>query len=128
MLRSVPIDLPLPLGRSGTNLSPTSLYNTISNNSVFYFYAGVRDCVLSLGGPRDKIVSKEDCIPRSGPISVEASCPINIRVDHKLRYGGSMKLKTKIQSALKVAQNALQVSHVWLPRIMHVKTDLLNHV
>jgi hypothetical protein len=34
----------------------------------------------------------------------------------------------KMQSALKIAYNALQGSHVGLSWIMHVKTNLLNRV
>jgi hypothetical protein len=61
--------------------------NTIGNNLVFCFCARARYRILALGGPGDEVVTKEDCIPRSGPVSVRAPSLICIRVDHKLRCG-----------------------------------------
>jgi hypothetical protein len=66
-------------------VKPTSLYNIIGNNPLFYFTTGARDRILALGGPRDEIVPKENYIPRSGLVSVGASYPISIRVDHKFK-------------------------------------------
>ena len=37
-------------------------------------------------------------------------------------------MKTKIQSTLNIAQDALHGGEVWLSRVMHVKTDLLDGV
>jgi hypothetical protein len=76
-------------------VKPTSLRNTIGNSPIFCFYAVARYRVLALGGSGDEVVTKEDCIPRSGMMSVGALNPINIIVDHKLRCGWSTK-KTKI--------------------------------
>jgi hypothetical protein len=79
-----------------------------------------------LGGPEDEVVTKEDRIPKSGLASIGAPGPISITVDHKLICGLSMKKNTKIQSALKIAENTLQGNHVRLSRIMHMEADLLN--
>jgi hypothetical protein len=68
-------------------MKPTGLRNPIGNNPVFCFYAIARYRVLALGGPGDEIITKEDCIPGSGPVSARAPCPINIRVDYKLGCG-----------------------------------------
>jgi hypothetical protein len=54
---------------------------------VFCFYAGARYHVLVLGGLGDEVVTKEDCIPRSGPMSVGAPDLISIRIDHKIGCG-----------------------------------------
>jgi hypothetical protein len=107
---------------------PRSLHNTISNKLVFCFCIRARYCVLSLGGPGDEVVTKEDYIPGRGPTSVGAPGPIGVRVDHKLGCGLSTKKKTKIQSVLKIAYNAFQGNHVTLSQIMHVEADLLNYV
>jgi hypothetical protein len=37
-----------------------------------------------LRGLGDEIITKEDCISRSGPMSVGAPGPIDVRVDHEL--------------------------------------------
>jgi hypothetical protein len=37
-------------------------------------------------------------------------------------------MKTKIQSALKVAENALHSAKMRLPRVMHIEADLLNSI
>ena len=37
-------------------------------------------------------------------------------------------MKTKIQSSLEIPQDVLQSTDVGLPRVMHVKTDLLNGI
>jgi hypothetical protein len=41
---------------------------------------------MALGGPGDEVVTMEDCIPRSGPVSVETPVPIGVK-DHKLECG-----------------------------------------
>jgi hypothetical protein len=68
-------------------VKPRSLCNTISNIPIFCFYARARYCVLAIEGPEDEVVTKEDCIPGSGSVSVGAPDPINIRVDQRLRCG-----------------------------------------
>jgi hypothetical protein len=68
-------------------MEPIGLRNPIGNNPIFCFCAGARYRVLTLGELGDEIITKEDYIPRSGPASVEAPCPINTRVDHKLGCG-----------------------------------------
>jgi hypothetical protein len=88
----------------------------------------VRDHVLALGWLRDEVVPKEECISGGSPMSVWASYLVGVRVDNKLGRGGAMKVKAKIQWALKIAQDMLQGSHVQLSGIMQVKTDLLNCV
>jgi hypothetical protein len=62
----------------------TSLDNTIGNSLVFCFCARARYRVPTLGGLGDEIATKEDCIPKSGPMIVGAPDPISNRVDHKL--------------------------------------------
>jgi len=37
-------------------------------------------------------------------------------------------MKTKIHGTLHIAQDVLHGSEVWLSRIMHVKTDMLNNI
>ena len=37
-------------------------------------------------------------------------------------------MKTKIHGTLHIAQDALHDGEVWLSRIMHAKTDLLNNI
>ena len=37
-------------------------------------------------------------------------------------------MKTKIQSSLEIPQDVLHGAEVGLPRVMHVKTDLLNGI
>jgi hypothetical protein len=70
----------------GTEGKSISLYNTIGNNLVFYFYVGARYRILMFGGPGNEVVTKKDYIPVSGHVSVGAPNPINIRVDYKLEY------------------------------------------
>jgi hypothetical protein len=63
---------------------PTSLGNTIGNNVVLSFNTRARDNLLSLGGPRDKIISKKHRITRSRATSVQTPNPISISIYHKL--------------------------------------------
>jgi hypothetical protein len=68
-------------------VKPRSLCNTIGNNLVFCFCIGVRYRVLALGGPGDEVVTNEDCIPGSVPMSVGALDPVSVRVDHQIGGG-----------------------------------------
>jgi hypothetical protein len=65
----------------------TSLCINIGNSLVLCFCARARYRVLPFGGSGDEVVTKEDCIPRSGVASVVAFDPISIRVYHKLGCG-----------------------------------------
>jgi hypothetical protein len=51
----------------------------------------MRNDVLALQGPGDKVVTQEHHEARSGPTSVETTSPINIRVDDEVRHRGAMK-------------------------------------
>ena len=64
----------------------------------------------------------------SGAASVRAASPVSVSVDHQLRGGRAVKNQAEANSATDVVEETLQCSKVRLPRIMHVKTDLLNGI
>ncbi|CAN6182646.1 unnamed protein product [Urochloa humidicola] len=107
---------------------PRRLCNAVSNGPVHRLGTGAGDDRLSLGGPRDKVAPKKDGVARGRATSVRTASPVSIRVDNQLGGGRPVKSKPVVNSAPEVAQEPLHSSEMRLPRIMHVKTDLLNSI
>jgi len=61
-------------------------------------------------------------------VSVWTTSPISIVVDDKICRSRWSKHETKVKSASNIAKNPLQGSKVRLPRIVHMKADLLNNI
>jgi hypothetical protein len=99
---------------------PAGFSNTIRHSPILCLSAGPGHCRLALGRPGDEIVPEEHRIARGRLARVRTSRTISIRVDSKISRCGPVKVKTEIQSALKVAKNALHSTKVRLPRIIHV--------
>ncbi|MCI11773.1 hypothetical protein A2U01_0032875 [Trifolium medium] len=57
---------------------PTRFINNISNTPVLSFYTGARKCGLSLGRPRNEVVTKKHTITGGRTTSVRTSTPISI--------------------------------------------------
>ena len=107
---------------------PGSLSNTIGHGAILSFSTGTGDGVLTLGRPRDQVITKEHSIARGGLASIRTTSPVSIRVDHQIIQGRRPKVKTQVQGTPNVPKNALESSKVRLSRIMHVETDLLHGI
>jgi hypothetical protein len=99
---------------------PAGFSNTIRHSPILCLSAGPGHCRLALGRLGDEIVPEEHRIARGRLVRVRTSRPISIRVDSKMSRCGPVKVKTEIQSALKVAKNVLHRTKVRLPRVMHI--------
>jgi len=107
---------------------PTRLHNSICDSAILGLCTGSRDCRLTLGRPGNQIITQKYTVARSGTASIGTTGPISISVHSEISSRGAKKVKPKVQGTLNVAQNALHGGEVWLSRIMHIKTDLLNGV
>jgi len=63
---------------------PRGLSNTIGHCAVLSFSTGSGDCILTLGGPGDEIITEEHSVARGGLARVWATSPISVSVDHKI--------------------------------------------
>jgi hypothetical protein len=75
-----------------------------------------------------RVAAQEDGIAGGRAASVRTASPVNICVDNQLSRGGAVDNQAIVNRATDVAKEALQCSKMWLPRIMHIKTDLLNSI
>jgi len=73
---------------------PGSLSNTIGHGAILSFITGTGDGVLTLGRPRDQVITKEHSIARGGLASIRTTSPVSIRVDHQIIQGRRLKVKT----------------------------------
>lgn len=64
---------------------PDHLSNCIGDSSVFGLGTGAGDCILPLGGPRDQIITQENCVPGGGLANVRTISPVGIRVSNQVR-------------------------------------------
>jgi hypothetical protein len=101
---------------------PEHLCHTVSNSPELRL--GNR---LPLGRPGNKVAAQEHGIPRGGAASVRTASPISVGVDNQLSRGGGVKNQAEVNRAMDVAE-ALQRSNMGLPRIMHMKANLLNGI
>lgn len=105
---------------------PACFGDSIGNITIFCLGTRARDSVLALRGLGDQVVPEKNSIARSGFASIRTTRPISIRVGDQVKLGRTLDVQAKIKSAAYVPKNALESSKVRLPRIVHVKTDLLN--
>ena len=63
---------------------PRGLSNTVGHRAVLSFNTGSGDCILTLGGPGDEIITEEYGVDRGGLARVRATSPISVSVDHKI--------------------------------------------
>ena len=86
---------------------PTRLHNSICDNAILDLCTGSRDCRLTLGRPRNQIITQKYTVSRSGMVSIGTTGPISISVHSEISSRGAKKVKTEVQGTLNVAQNAL---------------------
>jgi hypothetical protein len=67
------------------------LCHTVGHDAALHLSAQMRNDVLVLQGPGDKVVTQEHHEARSGPTSVETTSRISISVDDEVRRRGAMK-------------------------------------
>ena len=106
---------------------PSAVFS-IGDSSVFGLSTGMRNSNLAFGEPGDEIVTKEGSIDGSRLASVRAASPISVQVDHKIRLSRRTQQESQVQSASNISQNLLESGQMRLPRIMHMKTDLLDSI
>ncbi len=109
-------------------LKPESFSHRIGHGPIFCLSTGARYSELTFGGPGDQVVAKEHNITRGGFLGVRTTCPISIRVCTQVNSGRAADVKTIINRATDIMQDAFECSKMWLPWIMHVKTDLLDSI
>ena len=107
---------------------PTTLSHNMSNCPVLCLSTRTRNCVLPLGFPRHQGVAKIDTITRSRTPRIRATSPVGIRIGYEGVNRTCTNMKDERQRALNIAQDALDECKMWLPRIMHEQTNLLNSI
>jgi hypothetical protein len=106
---------------------PGSLSHAVGNGAVLRLGTGAGGHLLALGGPGHQVASEEDGIARGGPSSVWTASPVGVSVDDQLCGGGpAVQEQAMISSASEVPEETLESSEMRLPRIMHMKAQLLN--
>ncbi|GKC85603.1 kinase-like domain, phloem protein 2-like protein [Tanacetum coccineum] len=65
-------------------VNPRCLSYSIRNPAVFSLNTGMRQSVLTFGGPRQEVVNKKNTISRSRSTRSRTTCPVSIRVCNKL--------------------------------------------
>jgi hypothetical protein len=105
---------------------PTRLRNSICDSAILGLSTGSRDGMLTLRRPGDQIVTQEHPVARRGATSVGTTSPVSIRIDCQVIRRGPVEMKTQVQGPLNIAQDALHGSEMWLLRVMHMKTYLLD--
>jgi hypothetical protein len=110
-------------------LEPTSSSHVVGHDAIFSLGARSGDKVLALRGLEDEVITEEHSVARCRPTCIRATHPVCICVDHQLGGGGgAAQVEAKVQRASQIAQDVLHCSEVRLPRIMHMKTNLLDTV
>jgi hypothetical protein len=114
----------------GQELSePRSLGHAIGHGAVLRLGAGAGGHLLTLGRPGHQVAAQEDSVAGGGAPSVRTSGPVSVSVDNHLSGGGPpVKEQAIAHSAAEVAEETLEDSKVGLPRIMHMKAQLLNRI
>src|SRR6185503_15361473 len=82
---------------------PTSLSNSVRNNTILSLRTRTRDRSLSFGGPRDQVVTEEDAVARSGAPRVRATSPISIGVGGQTVDAANANVKPSRQSTLHIS-------------------------
>ena len=73
-----------------------------------------------------EVAAQKDSIAGRGPASVWAASPVSVGVDDKIGGGRPVEEEPVVDRAPEVAEEPLESGEMWLPRIMHVETDLLD--
>lgn len=107
---------------------PASFSHCIGHCPIFCLGTRARYSKLTFGGPGDQVVAKEHSITRGGFPGVRTTCPISIRVCTQVNSGGAADVKTIINRATDITQDAFESSKMRLPWIVHVKKDLLESI
>jgi hypothetical protein len=107
---------------------PTCLCHAVGHGAVLHLSAQVRDNVLTLQGPGDKVVTQEHRIARSGPASVRTTSPVSISLDDEVRRRGTAKKQAVVEGALEVPKDALCGCEMGLTGVVHVEAHLLDRV
>lgn len=107
---------------------PTSFSDGVGDDTILGLSARARDGVLSLGGPRDQIVTEEDTVARSGATCVRTTSPIRVGISNKTILRGGRKLETVVKCALDVSKNPPDQGQVLITWVVHVETNLLHSI
>lgn len=84
--------------------------------------------MLALQGPRHKVVVEEDVITRSRLAGVRTADPVDVGVGSEYVGRGTVQVETMINGTIEVTEYPLNQVKVWFPRIMHMKTHLLDGI
>jgi hypothetical protein len=107
---------------------PRSFSDAVSNSPVLGLSARARDSGLPLRRPGDKAASEEYSIAGGGTACVRATGPISISVNNKLCWGSPRNGEAMIKSPLEIPQDPFSSNKMTLPRIVHVKANLLDSI
>jgi len=104
---------------------PGGLNHVVSDNTVLRLSTGAGDHRLALGRPRHQVSAQKE---HSRRWSVECldTRPSRLSVDDKLGGERPVEEQAVVDSAVEVAEEALESSEVGLSGIMHVETYLRN--
>jgi hypothetical protein len=104
------------------------LSHTIGHSAVLGLRARAGDDGLPLGGPGGQVVPKEHGIARCRMPSVRVAIPVSVGVGDQVRPRRAAQHQAQVWCPVKIAQDALHGRQVWLPRVVHVQTNLLHVV
>lgn len=107
---------------------PTCLGDGIGHSTVLSLGTGAGHSNLTLGRPRNDVVTQEYSVARGGPMRIWTACPISIRIGDELNRLGALNAKSVVDGATYIPQNPFESGKMRLPRIMHMKTDLLDSI
>jgi hypothetical protein len=108
---------------------PTSFSHAIGHGAILSLGTRSGNDVLALGVPGDEVVTVEHNVARGGLACIRATRPVCIRVDCQLGGGGgASQVEAEVQGASQIAQDVFHHIEVRLPKIMHMKANLLDGV
>jgi hypothetical protein len=106
----------------------TTLDYDMSNRAVLNLSTRTGHRRLALGGPRDQIVAEEDVVAGCRALGIWTTCPVRVGVCGERVNQPRAEVEVDGQSALHVAEDALDQREIRLARKVHEEAHLLDHV
>ena len=107
---------------------PTPLAHGMGNRAVLSLSTGTGHRRLALGGPRDQIVAEEDAVAGCRAPGVWTARPVHVGVRGEGVNRPGAEVEAGGQSALHVAEDALDQHEMRLAGIVHEEAHLLDRV
>lgn len=109
-------------------VEPSDLSNGVGDGAVLGLGTGARYCMLAFRRPGHQVVTEEDSIAGCGAASIRTTSPVGVRIDDEVCSGRTLNVEAQVQCTPKIAQNPFESTEMWLTRVMHMKTYLLDSI